>query len=115
MQFEKITEKIIAHFDEKTKKREDAIKMGRDLLRLSTLAVKKLHQKDLDESKKLLDEASGILNNINSIFKMYPDLRCSFDAMQEYVEARIFYSLICDGACCSVSFFISCESKTSLL
>jgi len=94
LQFDIIAKKIISAFDEKTEKREELIKTGRDLLRLSTLAVKKIHHNEESEAKKLLDEAAKLLCGMNAILEQYPDIGSAFVAIQEYVEAMIFYSII---------------------
>ncbi len=95
MEFEDISKKILAAFDEKTQKREELIKTGRDLLRLSKLSIKKIHNNDLDKSRILLDQAKDIFEKINSIIKSYPDIDSSSAPKEEYAEARLFYSLFC--------------------
>ena len=92
-----ILEKIRKELTEKNKIREDAQKNMRKATRLSKQAILLIHQKKLKGAKKLLEEASEIISELNDASTAYPRIIYSglFNAaLQEYSEANILLRLI---------------------
>jgi len=82
---------------EKEKIRENAQKNMRKATSLSKQAILLIHQKKLEEAKKLVQDAKEILSQLNKLSVKYPDIIYGglFDsALQEYSEANIFLSLV---------------------
>jgi len=82
---------------EKEKIRENAQKNMRKAASLSKQAILLIHQKKLEEAKKLVQDAKEILSQLNKLSVKYPDIIYGglFDsALQEYSEANIFLSLV---------------------
>lgn len=71
---------------------DEVIKKNREIVRFSSLAIKAMHAKELNEAEKLLTLAEKELKNLISLVKPY-----CFDinhVMQEYAEAKIVLAVI---------------------
>jgi translin len=82
---------------QKEKLRQNAQDNMRKATSLSKQATLFVHQKKLEEAKKLLEKAKAIILSLNKTFEAYPEIIHSglFDAArQEYSEANILLSLI---------------------
>jgi translin len=89
--------KIRKELKEKDRVREKAQKDMRKATSLSKQAILLIHQKKLDEAKKLIERAKEIILMLNDASTKYPEIIYSglFNAArQEYSEANIFLSLI---------------------
>jgi len=92
-----ILREIRKELKEKEKIRENAQKNMRKAASLSKQAILLIHQKKLEEAKKLVQDAKEILSQLNKLSVKYPDIIYGglFDsALQEYSEANIFLSLV---------------------
>jgi len=92
-----ILREIRKELKEKEKIRENAQKNMRKATSLSKQAILLIHQKKLEEAKKLVQDAKEILSQLNKLSVKYPDIIYGglFDsALQEYSEANIFLSLV---------------------
>lgn len=73
--------------------RENLIKMSRELTRISRSIVVGVHNNN--DVRELVEQAKGIVSDILSILKDYPDLIDSVrGSLQEYAEALIFNAII---------------------
>ena len=82
---------------QKEKLRQNAQDNMRKATSLSKQAILFVHQKKLQEAKKLVEKAKAIILSLNKTFEAYPEIVHSglFDAArQEYSEANILLSLI---------------------
>ena len=89
--------KIRKELKEKDRVREKAQKDMRKATSLSKQAILLIHQKKLNEAKKLSKKAKEIILSLNDASTKYPEVIYSglFNAArQEYSEANIFLSLI---------------------
>lgn len=89
--------KIRKELKEKEKVREKAQKDMRKATRLSKQAILLIHQKKLDEAKKLIEKAKEIILRLDDASTKYPEIIYSglFNAArQEYSEANILLNLI---------------------
>lgn len=89
--------KIRKELKEKDRVREKAQKDMRKATSLSKQAILFIHQKKLNEAKKLIEKAKEIILSLNDASIKYPEIIYSglFNAArQEYSEANIFLNLI---------------------
>ena len=82
---------------QKDKVRENAQESMRKATSLSKQAILLIHQKRLEEAKKLIGNAREIVSRLQGLAKEYPEIIYSgmfSAALQEYSEANIFLRLI---------------------
>ncbi|RUM34929.1 MAG: translin [Archaeoglobus sp.] len=87
-------ERIYRELEKQERKREELIKLCRELRINSTKAVAKAHAENIEEAEKHLEVAENLLKKILK-YRKYPFYRSiSGDAMQEYVEGVVFLSYL---------------------
>lgn len=77
--------------------RNEALKISRDVIRLSGWSITKLHEGDLDNASRHLEECRNTSRKLLKMTRPYPELYYSGfvnNAVSEYVEAEVFYSII---------------------
>ncbi len=82
---------------ERDKVREEAIRVSRDVVRLSGWAVTAVHKGSLEEALGYLREAEEKARRLVEMLSPYPELLNSGmanNALSEYVEARVFIDVI---------------------
>ncbi len=92
-----IISSLIEYFDEKDAVREEALKLSRCVIRLSSSAVRATHRGELSEAREYLREARENISRIKSILDKHQDVRYAGfvdDAEQEFAEASVLFSLI---------------------
>jgi translin len=92
-----ILKEIKKELREKDTVREKAQKNMREATSLSKQAILLIHQKRLEEAKKLIENARKTLSELRELSAKYPDIIYSglfSAALQEYSEASIFLYLI---------------------
>jgi translin len=92
-----VLKEIRKELKEKEKVREEAQKSMRKATSLSKQAILLIHQKRLEEAKKLVEKTREILSRLSDLSTKYPDIIYSGlfnSALQEYSEANIFLKLI---------------------
>lgn len=80
----------------KDKVREEAIRVSREITRLSTEAIRLVHLRKFNEAGKLLNEASAAVKSLLEKLSDHPDLMyCGliYGCLAEYVEARMLFDL----------------------
>ena len=93
-------DKLRKDIQEYDSKREDLIKKSRDLLKLSKQLIYSVHRGELDKAEILLKEIEQEHDNLNKIAEH--DNKLVYEgsykvAVQEYVEAALYYHFIKDG------------------
>lgn len=81
-------------------KREDLIKKSRDVLKLSKQLIYSVHRDEMDQANGLLEEIKSEVINLDKIAVYDPKLvyEGSYKvAIQEYVEAVLYYNFIKNG------------------
>ena len=93
----KISARLFKNFEAKDVAREHALKLSRNIVRLSSKAIKSIHRKQFDQAKDIIVEAGALNTEIKSILADHPELYFAGfveHAQQEYAEATILYSII---------------------
>lgn len=91
-------QKEIKDYDEK---REELIKKSRDVLKLSKQIIYALHRDEVKEAEKLIKEIEEEKKKMEAIAKhdvKMPGEGSYRIAIQEYVEALLYYHFIVDGS-----------------
>jgi translin len=94
---ETIAERIRQNFDVRTAKRDEALKLARQLTRACSLAIRAVHRDDLEVMEETLAEAQNLADKLRDDLQTYPDLffaGYTQDALKEYVEANVTCALI---------------------
>jgi translin len=92
-----ILKKVKKELTQKDKVRENAQDSMRKATSLSKQAILRIHQKKIEEAKKLIENAREIISSLQDSAKEYPEIIYSgmfSAALQEYSEANIFLRLI---------------------
>lgn len=92
-----VIKSIDSYLSERDKVREEAIRLSRDVVRSAGWAVTAVHKGDMEEAWAHLAEAEEKTRRLLEITKPYPELYYSgmvYNAVSEYVEARVFIDLI---------------------
>ena len=85
--------------DEKDALREEALKITRDIVRLSGDAIKALHRGDFALAEERLNKAQELVKHLKEMLKNHQDLYFTGyvqNAHQEFVEAMLFYRYLKD-------------------
>jgi len=96
-QLEKLEKDIRDFFDESDRIREKSLKISRDVTRLSAKAIKKIHQGDMKESRKLLNEAKALLLEAKNNLNHFPEILYAgfiHNAEKELIEGFVFYWIV---------------------
>ena len=81
--------------------REQAVKISRDVVRLSGFSITALHQGDLEAARRHLEGCEELTKKLLELTRPYPELYYSglvYNAVSEYVEAKLLYTLVTDRA-----------------
>ncbi len=100
MELKEIIEEIREVLDEKDSLREDALKLTREIVRLSGDTVKALHRGDAEKARERLKTAGQKVNELREKLKDHPDLYYTGyvqSAHQEFVEASLFFAYMTGG------------------
>ncbi|MFN4227628.1 MAG: hypothetical protein ACK4F0_05760 [Candidatus Ratteibacteria bacterium] len=93
----KITSKILKFLEEEDKVREESLKVLREITRTATESIKKIHQQNLKDSKKLVECSIKKLKEIKNKLKKYPEIYYQgflHQAEKEVIEAKALYEII---------------------
>ena len=94
---ENITERIRQNFDVRTAKRDEALKMARQLTRACSVSIRAVHRDDKEAMDANLAEAHSLADKLRDELKDFPDLfyaGYTQDALKEFVEANVTCALI---------------------
>jgi translin len=92
-----VLKEVKKELTQKDKVRENAQESMRKATSLSKQAILLIHQKRIEEAKKLVENAKEIIFRLQGLAKEYPEIIYSgmfSAALQEYSEANIFLRLI---------------------
>jgi translin len=91
---------VDSYLAERDSVREEAIRLSREVIRYSGWAVTAVHKGDLEEARGHLARAEEAARALLEKTSRYPELHYSglvYNAVSEYVEAKLFMSLILGG------------------
>ncbi|NJE03309.1 haloacid dehalogenase [Thermococcus sp. MV11] len=97
MEMKGIIEEIRAVLDEKDSLREEALKLTREIVRLSGDAVKALHRGEVERARERLELAGRKVAELREMLSDHRDLYHTGyvqSAHQEFVEASLFFAYI---------------------
>jgi len=92
-----IADEIHQTFEARTNARDKALSQARTLTRHCANAIRSVHRNEFADAEKQLDSASRIVESLQTELEPYPDLYFAGytqDALKEYAEASIVYSVI---------------------
>jgi translin len=98
---ESIADRIRQNFDVRTAKRDDALKIARQLTRACSLAIRAVHRDDKEAMEANLSEAQSLADKLRDDLREHPDLfyaGYTHDSLKEFVEANVTCALIQDKA-----------------
>jgi translin len=94
---EEIAERIRQNFDVRTAKRDEALKLARQLTRACSVSIRAVHRDDKESMDMNLAEAHSLADKLRNELKTFPDLfyaGYTQDALKEFVEANVTCALI---------------------
>jgi translin len=94
---EEIAERIRQNFDIRTAKRDEALKLARQLTRACSVSIRGVHRDDKEAMELSLAEAHSLADTLRNELKEFPDLfyaGYTQDALKEFVEANVTCALI---------------------
>jgi translin len=94
---ENIAEGIRQNFDVQNAKRDEALKIARQLTRACSLAIRAVHRGDMDAMEANLREAQELADKLRDDLKEHPSLfhaGYTHDSLKEFVEANVTCALI---------------------
>ncbi|MCX7705369.1 MAG: hypothetical protein N2115_03825 [bacterium] len=94
---EKLEKDFKDFFDSIDTAREQSLKLSREVTRLSSRAIKKLHQDEYAEAQKLLEQATGMLISARQAVIRFPEVQFAgflHNAEKELLEGLIFYRIL---------------------
>ncbi len=77
--------------------REEALKVSRDIIRLSGKAITAIHTNNVSEAEKIMQELEKAKKNFMQLVSKTPELLYSGftnNALGEYVEAALYYEIV---------------------
>ncbi len=95
-----IVEEIDAVLSSREKLRDELIKMGRDIIKLSGWIINALHRASLEEAKRYLEEMDNKAKIFIKKARQDPYLWHSGftnNVLSEYAEAKLFFEVIVNG------------------
>ncbi len=107
VELEKLEKNFKDFLDNEDKAREQALRLSREVIRLSSQAIKKIHHADFQLAKNLLVSAKKSLKTAKDVLLDFPEIRYAgfiHDAEKELIEGMIFYSLLTEGSIYTVDF-----------
>ena len=97
---EEIAERIRSSFDSRTATRDQALTHARVLTRRCAESIRATHRNERQNAQQSLEKARDLVGLLRDNLADYPDLYYAGytqDALKEYAEASIVYSLLEDG------------------
>ena len=94
---ESIAERIRQNFEVRTTKRDEALKIARQLTRACSLAIRAVHRDDFEAMATSLTDAQNLADKLRNDLKEHPDLfyaGYTHDSLKEFVEANVTCALI---------------------
>ena len=97
LKLDQIGEKVCSFFSVEDQARETGLKLSRETIRFSANAIRAVHRKEYDQSKKLIASARKCVEEMNHVLSHHPDLLYGgfvLNGQKEYAEASITFALV---------------------
>ncbi|MDP2744279.1 MAG: haloacid dehalogenase [Dehalococcoidia bacterium] len=94
---ESIAEETRRYFAAKDAAREKALRLSREIIRLSSQAIRAVHRQDYDHAGRLLSSATEVLRDVSQSLKAHEDLLHSaifHDAQKELAEGYTTLAMV---------------------
>ncbi len=94
---ENISNSIRARMESSNAAREEALKICREVIQLSSRTIRAIHRDEMTNAQTLLAEAKGRVERAKSVLKEHPDLLHAgyvHDSQKEYVEAETMLAIV---------------------
>jgi len=98
---ETIIPRILEHFAEKNRAREQALSASRSIIRMSANSIRAIHRGEFDRAASMLEEARHVRDDAVSALEGHADVYYAgflHDAQKEYAEARTTLALLTGGS-----------------
>ena len=95
----KIAEDIRAELDTKNRAREEALRLSREVIRLSANAIRAIHREEFDDARSLMDQARAKVVESRELLSGQLDIYYTGyvqDAQKEYAEAELTMAIVRD-------------------
>jgi translin len=92
-----IVEELRAILDATNQAREEALRVAREIVRLSANSIRASHREEYDKACELMSEARTKIEQIKSVLEDHLDIYYAGyvqDAQKEYAEAELTYAII---------------------
>ena len=92
-----IAEELRAVLDATNQAREEALRVAREIVRLSANSIRASHREEYDKACELMSEARTKIEQIKSVLEDHLDIYYAGyvqDAQKEYAEAELTYAII---------------------
>ncbi|MFQ6019428.1 MAG: haloacid dehalogenase [Dehalococcoidia bacterium] len=96
-----IADRLRRQFDAKHAAREQALSLGREVIRLSANAIRAVHRREFEAAEALIGQARGSLEQVERALAEHRDIHHAGyvqDAYKEYAEASCTLALIAGRA-----------------
>lgn len=96
-QLEKLEKEFKDFFEAEDLAREQSLKFSREVTRLSARAIRKIHQDDFEQARKLLEQAVSLLLSAKQAISKFPEILYAgfiHNAEKELIEGLIFYKIL---------------------
>lgn len=94
---EPIGERIRANFEAKYSARESALRLSREIIQSSALAIRAIHRSEFPEAEGRIQRARAALDQAKAALAGHPDILFAgfvHDAAKEYAEASLTYAIV---------------------
>lgn len=94
---EEIANSIRAQMESSNSAREEALKICREVIQLSSRTIRAIHREEMTNAQTLLAEAKSRVERAKSVLKEHPDLLHAgyvHDSQKEYVEAETMLAIV---------------------
>lgn len=99
-EFRKLISEIDSILSQREEARDNLIKSGRDIIKMSGWTINALHRGLIEEARAYIKEMDRLVRSFIELASSDSFLRESgfvYNVLSEYVEAKVFYSIVVEG------------------
>lgn len=103
---------LVKYFEEKDKLRENILKLSREIVKDCAMLIRKTHKNESINFENVLNK----LKELSDLTKNHDDFKKYLDTpQQEFVEARVFYTIISEDKILKYSDFDGIKKESYIL